>query len=95
MLKSYASIYYLKLPPPAVTVRPLFSPNRYASNSFLETAHSVSIPAVTTLGYGEYTPSSGVSRVLVMIVSLLGIAQTALIIQVIQDKLKARVKQQQ
>ena len=43
---------------------------------------------ITNLGYGEFTPSSFISRIIISILSVFGIIQTALIVQVVQNYLK-------
>ena len=37
---------------------------------------------ITNLGYGEFTPSFWLSRIIILLLSLFGIVQTALIVQV-------------
>ena len=43
---------------------------------------------ITNLGYGEFTPSFWLSRIVIALLSLFGIVQTALIVQVVQQNLR-------
>ena len=49
---------------------------------------------ITNLGYGEFTPSFWLSRVIVSLLSIFGIVQTALIVSVVQKKLAIPSDQQ-
>ena len=49
---------------------------------------------ITNLGYGEFTPSFWLSRVIVSLLSVFGIVQTALIVSVVQKKLAIPSDQQ-